>query len=153
MTGVQTCALPICFPVTIGFYRSDLTFKLLSYLGYGNLLRNTPNPGSRWWSTSLKNADSSDYTQAFIQNNCVNIFPLLAYQKIYQDFFRWPQWEKSNPSSYNVDYFTGDKPELVSTLPSVSNTSYWRSPTMFDLRYCNWNKDMLMGVLPNSQSR
>jgi len=22
---------------------------------------------------------------------------------------------------------------------------------MFDLRYCNWNKDMLMGVLPNSQ--
>jgi predicted RND superfamily exporter protein len=22
---------------------------------------------------------------------------------------------------------------------------------MFDLKYCNWNKDMLMGVLPNSQ--
>ena len=22
---------------------------------------------------------------------------------------------------------------------------------MFSLRYCNWNKDMLMGILPNSQ--
>lgn len=134
-----------------GFYRSDLAYKLLSYLGYGNFLRSTPSSGYRWWSTSLKNADSSDYTQAFIQNNCVNIFPLLAYQKIYQDFFRWSQWEKSNPSSYNVDYFTGDTPELVSSLPLLSDTSYWKSPTMFDLRYCNWNKDMLMGVLPNSQ--
>jgi hypothetical protein len=134
-----------------GFYRSDLTYKLLNYLGYGNFLRSIPSSGSRWWSTSLKNADSSDYTQAYIQNNCVNIFPLLAYQKIYQDFFRWPQWEKSNPSSYNVDYFTGDTPELVTNLPSLSNTSYWQSPTMFDLKYCNWNKDMLMGVLPNSQ--
>jgi hypothetical protein len=80
----------------------------------------------------------------------VNIFPLLAYQKIYQDFFRWSQWEKSNPSSYNVDYFTGVQPYLVSSLPSFSS-GYWKSDTMFDLKYCNWNKDMLMGVLPNSQ--
>ena len=32
-----------------------------------------------------------------------------------------------------------------------SNSEYWKSDTMFDLKYCNWNKDMLMGVLPNSQ--
>jgi hypothetical protein len=49
-----------------------------------------------------------------------------------------------------VDYFTGVSPSLVSTLPSVSS-GYWNSDTMFDLKYCNWNKDMLMGVLPNSQ--
>lgn len=135
-----------------GFYRSDLTYKLFSYLGYGNFLKSTPASGNRWWSTSLKNIeDSVNYTQQFIQNNCVNIFPLLAYQKIYQDFFRWSQWERSNPSSYNVDYYTGDSPELVTDLPPLSNSSYWKSPTMFDLRYCNWNKDMLMGVLPNSQ--
>jgi hypothetical protein len=136
-----------------GFNRGDLSFKLLSYLGYGNLLPTSPSSGSRWWSTSLKvETASSKYTQLFIQNNFVNVFPLLAYQKIYQDFFRWSQWENANPSSYNVDYFSGLSVELVSSssLPDASS-DYWKSDTMFDLKYCNWNKDMLMGVLPNSQ--
>ena len=124
---------------------------MLSYLGYGNFIRSAPSAGNRWWSTSLKSTDdSTNYTQQYIQNNVVNIFPLLAYQKIYQDFFRWSQWENSNPSSYNVDYFTGVTPSLVSSLPSA-DSDYWKSDTMFDLKYCNWNKDMLMGVLPNSQ--
>lgn len=128
-----------------------MCFKLLTYLGYGNLISILPPAGKRWWSTSLKNEDaSSNYTQAYVQNNYVNLFPLLAYQKIYQDFFRWSQWEKSNPSSYNVDYFTGVSPTLVDDLPA-SSSAYWDSDTMFDLKYCNWNKDMLMGVLPNSQ--
>lgn len=136
-----------------GFNRGDLSFKLLSYLGYGNLLPTTPSSGSRWWSTSLTNEGSaSNYTQQYIQNNYVNIFPLLTYQKIYQDFFRWSQWENANPSSYNVDYFSGLSVEFISasSLPDASS-DYWKSDTMFDLKYCNWNKDMLMGVLPNSQ--
>jgi hypothetical protein len=133
-----------------GFNRADLSYKLLSYLGYGNFLRTPPSSGSRWWSTSLTNETSSSYTQRYIQNNYVNLFPLLAYQKIYQDFFRWSQWEKSNPSSYNVDYYTGVDSSLVSSVPSW-DSGYWTSNTMFDLKYCNWNKDMLMGVLPNSQ--
>lgn len=133
-----------------GFSRGDLAFKLFSYLGYGNVVGTPPSSGQRWWSTSLKNENSSPYTQAYIQNNVVNIFPLLAYQKIYQDFFRWSQWENSNPSSYNVDYFTGTSYTLISDMPAASS-SYWKSDTMFDLKYCNWNKDMLMGVLPNSQ--
>lgn len=133
-----------------GFNRSDLAYKLLSYLGYGNFIQTAPQSSGRWWSTSLKNESSSSYTQAYIQNNYVNLFPLLAYQKIYQDFFRWSQWESGNPSSYNVDYYSGVSSSLVSALPS-SDSDYWKSDTMFDLRYCNWNKDMLMGVLPNSQ--
>lgn len=132
-----------------GFHRSDLSFKLLNYLGYGNFI-STVTAG-RWWSTSLKNTDDgANYTQQYIQNNYVNLFPLLAYQKIYQDFFRWSQWEKANPSSYNVDYFDGTSPSLFSSMPAASS-EYWKSDTMFDLKYCNWNKDMLMGVLPNSQ--
>lgn len=133
-----------------GFGRSDLSYKLLSYLGYGNIIKDKPSSSVRWWSTSLVSGSSGNYTQNYIQNNTVNIFPLLAYQKIYQDFFRWSQWEKSNPSSYNVDYFTGVQPSLVSSLPS-SSSGFWKSDTMFDLKYCNWNKDMLMGILPNSQ--
>lgn len=134
-----------------GFSRADLSFKLLNYLGYGNFVKEKPSSGSRWWSTSLKNTgDAAGYTQQYIQNNYVNIFPILTYQKIYQDFFRWSQWENANPSSYNVDYFTGQYPAFYSTFPS-SDSDYWKSDTMFDLKYCNWNKDMLMGVLPNSQ--
>lgn len=143
-----------------GFYRADLAYKLLSYLGYGNIVSTAPSSSNRWWSTSLKyipssssspsSSPSSSYTQRYIQSTVVNVFPLLAYQKIYQDFFRWSQWEKSNPSSYNVDYYTGTSPYLVSSLSDV-NPDYWKSDTMFDLKYCNWNKDMLMGVLPNSQ--
>lgn len=136
-----------------GFYRGDLSYKLLNYLGYGNIISTKPASGNRWWSTSLKNSDDSvNYTQMYVQNVYVNIFPLLAYQKIYQDFFRWSQWENSNPSSYNVDYFTGISPTLIpsSDVPSAGS-DYWKSDTMFDLKYCNWNKDMLMGVLPNSQ--
>lgn len=133
-----------------GFSRADLSFKLLNYLGYGNICLDAKSESNRWWSTSLKGGSSSFYTQQYIQDNYVNLFPLLAYQKIYQDFFRWSQWENSNPSSYNVDYFTGISPLLIQTFPDASD-SYWKSPTMFDLKYCNWNKDMLMGVLPNSQ--
>lgn len=139
------------FKNMFGFSRADLSYKLLSYLGYGNFISTAPSGDIRWWSTSLKKNDaSSNYTQLYIQNNYVNIFPLLAYQKIYQDFFRWSQWENANPSSYNVDYFAGTSPSLVSSLPAF-DTAYWKSDTMFDLKYCNWNKDMLMGVLPNSQ--
>lgn len=138
------------FKNMFGFGRSDLAYKLLSYLGYGNIIKHKIPSSTRWWSTSLVSGSSDNYTQNYIQNNTVNIFPLLAYQKIYQDFFRWSQWEKANPSSYNVDYFTGVQPSLVSSLPAASS-DYWKSDTMFDLKYCNWNKDMLMGVLPNSQ--
>ena len=74
-----------------GFSRSDASFKLLSYLGYGNIVKDLPSSGNRWWSTSLEYDSSlpgSQYTQRYIQNNFVTLFPLLTYQKIYQDFFR-----------------------------------------------------------------
>nr|DAJ58299.1 MAG TPA: Major capsid protein [Microviridae sp.] len=138
------------FKNMFGFSRSDCSYKLLSYLGYGNIVRSSPSTGNRWWSTSLVHEANGPYTQLYVQNTVVNIFPLLAYQKIYQDFFRWSQWEKANPSSYNVDYYTGTTPDFISALPTY-DAAYWKSDTMFDLKYCNWNKDMLMGVLPNSQ--
>lgn len=151
--GTITPSNPNAYKNMFGFSRGDLCFKLLSYLGYGNIISTKVSSGYRWWSTSLKNDDSpTGYTQQYIQNTIVNLFPVLAYQKIYQDFFRWSQWEKTNPSSYNVDYFTGVSPYLVdsSGIPPASS-DFWKSDTIFDLKYCNWNKDMLMGVLPNSQ--
>lgn len=147
------------------FNRADLSYKLLSYLGYGNVVADyhacpdLPNTVIQtpkyWYSTSIQSVNAGigeDYGQTFYRNMVVNAFPLLAYQKIYQDFFRWSQWEKANPMTYNVDYYDGSQAELVDTssMPTAGD-SYWNNPTMFDLRYCNWNKDLLMGVLPNSQ--
>ena len=67
----------------------------------------------------MVSGSSGNYSQNYVQNTVVNVFPILAYQKIYQDFFRWSQWEKSNPSSYNVDYFDGVSPLLISDLPAA----------------------------------
>ena len=81
-------------------------------------------------------------------------FSLLAYQKIYQDFCRWSQWENADPTSYNVDYYDGSGNLFGAsgiTSSILGSSDYWERDNMFSLRYCNWNKDMFMGILPNSQ--
>lgn len=141
-----------------GYNRGDVNFKLLNYLNYGNVVNsNSSNVGTsanRWWNASFTSAGVSTYSQKFKNNNAVSLFPLLAYQKIYQDFFRWSQWENSDPTAYNVDYYNGSgnlfgSSGLSAAVPASSD--YWKRDNMFSLRYCNWNKDMFMGLLPNSQ--
>ena len=94
-----------------GYNRGDVNFKLLSYLNYGNIVKpSAPSIGStanRWWNTSFTTAGVQNYSQKYLNNNVVSLFPLLAYQKIYQDFFRWSQWETADPTAYNVDYYSG----------------------------------------------
>lgn len=153
-----TVSVPSGFGNIFGYNRGDTSHKLLSYLNYGNFL----NPSSsevgssanRWWNTSFTTSGVQNYSQKYLNNNAVSLFPLLAYQKIYQDFFRWSQWENSDPTAYNVDYYAGygnlfGPSGVSSSIPS--NNSYWKRDNMFSLRYCNWNKDMFMGILPDSQ--
>jgi hypothetical protein len=98
-------------------------------------------------------ANNSSYSQRYNVNLAVNLFPLAAYQKIYQDFFRWSQWENADPTSYNFDWYQGSGNlfgvGLSSSIPS--NSVYWKRDNLFSLRYANWNKDKFMGILPNSQ--
>lgn len=130
-----------------GFSRGSLGFKLLAYLGYGSVDRGTSTGwGVSQWSTSV---GTERFDTSFAQNRLTNILPILAYQKIYQDFFRWEQWENADPTTYNVDYYDGT-PGNFSTVPQPTD-DYWKSPTMLDLRYCNYQKDMFMGVLPETQ--
>ena len=127
-----------------GFDRSDLAYKLMQYLRVGNTGRSSSNFG-----TSVPVSDTS-YTQSFRFNLNLSIFPFLAYKKFCQDYFRYSQWQKSSPYLWNIDYYTGSQTQLFSTIPTSSNP-YWNNNTMFDLEYCNWNKDLFMGVLPDSQ--
>lgn len=130
-----------------GFSRGSLGFKLLAYLGYGSVDRGTSTGwGVSQWSTSV---GSEYFNTSFAQNRLVNVLPILAYQKIYQDFFRWEQWENADPTTYNVDYYDG-APGNFTSIPTATD-DYYKSPTMLDLRYCNYQKDMFMGVLPETQ--
>lgn len=128
-----------------GFDRSDLSYKLFQYLRFGN-----SNSGSKKnYGTSVPLSDTS-YSQRFRFNLNLSIFPLLAYKKFCQDYFRYSQWQDSSPYLWNIDYYTGTSQQLFTTIPS-SGDSYWKGNTMFDLEYCNWNKDIFMGVLPDTQ--
>lgn len=130
-----------------GFSRGSLGFKLLTYLGYGSVDRGTDESFEvSQWSTSV---GTEYFNTSFVQNRLVNIFPILTYQKLYQDFFRWEQWENADPTTYNVDYYDGS-PGSFTVIP-VATDDYYKSPTMLDLRYCNYQKDMFMGVLPETQ--
>lgn len=120
-----------------GFNRAALSCKLLQYLGYGD------------YSPFLDNS-----TGGFNYNPQMNVFGLLAYQKIYSDFYRDQQWEYPAPSTFNVDYMTGTGPNENSMqvpIPTASTNSFFQNYTLFDLRYVNWNKDLYHGILPNAQ--
>lgn len=153
----QTVSVPSGSGNIFGYNRGDVNAKLLFYLNYGNFVDGGVSVGSstdRWWNTSFTTTGVHNYSQKYLNNNAVSLFPLLAYQKIYQDFYRWSQWENADPTSYNVDYYVGSGnlfgPSGLSSSIPASN-AYWKRDNMFSLRYCNWNKDMFMGILPNSQ--
>lgn len=150
--------VPPDFGNIFDYSRGDTSFKLLSYLNYGNLVdpnnRGIGTDENRWWNTSFTSSTVQNYSQKYENRNAVSLFPLLAYQKIYQDFFRWSQWENADPTSYNVDYYSGSgnlfgNTGIHGSIPH--SNAYWKRDNMFSLRYCNWNKDMFMGILPNSQ--
>ena len=129
-----------------GFDRADLSYKLLHYLRFGNA--NNSNSDKNF-GTSVSFSDAS-YSQLYRFDLHLSVFPLLAYKKFCQDYFRYSQWQESSPYLWNIDYYTGVQQNLFSPVPAQGD-SYWNNTTMFDLEYCNWNKDMFMGVLPDTQ--
>lgn len=128
-----------------GFKRSNLATKLMSYLGYGQ-----PN-FEHYYTTDSKPSTFGNrlFYQSQLATSLPNVcvYPLLAYQKIYADFFRYTQWERSNPSTFNVDWMTGNGDTELKSSQFADFSGY----TMFDLRYCNYQKDLFHGVLPNAQ--
>lgn len=128
-----------------GFDRSDLSYKLMQYLRVGN----ANDSSTKNYGTSVA-YNTAGYSQKYRFNLNISVFSFLAYKKFCQDYFRYSQWQNSSPYLWNIDYYTGTRQNLFSSLPS-SGDKYWNSNTMFDLEYCNWNKDLFMGVLPDSQ--
>lgn len=122
---------------TFGFFRSTMTCRLLEYLGYGDFSPYDPNGATKttWEKSPMK------------YNLSLSPFPLLAYQKIYADYNRYTQWEKTNPSTFNLDYITGNGDLNL----NLSVSGILDSFNLFDVRYSNWQKDLFHGVLPVAQ--
>lgn len=120
-----------------GFFRSTMTCRLLEYLGYGNFHPYDPNGSQKWtWEK-----------HPMLNNLALSPFPLMVYQKIYADFNRYTQWERTNPSTFNMNYLTGNGDlNLDLTVSGFTDTF-----NFLDLRYSNWQKDLFHGVLPVAQ--
>lgn len=114
--------------------------KILDLLGYGSFLAasNVSKKAITKAYLGLDDVDDTANPLVYKSSQVVNLLPLLAYQKVYYDFFSVSQWEKHLAYSYNVDYWNG-----TSQLTVV--------PDMLKLRYANYPKDYFMGILPNSQ--
>lgn len=120
------------FRNAFGYKRGELSAKLLMYLGYGD-----------FYPKSTSETPQDGMLKAFKASP----WRLLAYQKIYQDWYRNTQWENARPETCNIDYIDGSAESLQIPVADID----YSKVNMFDLQYANWNKDMFMGVLPNSQ--
>ena len=114
--------------------------KILDMLGYGSFLSGSNTAKAAITKAYLGLTSVADASNPLIYSfsQTVNLLPLLAYQKIYYDFFSESQWEKHLAYSYNVDYWDG-KSQLS------------LAPEMLQIRYANYPKDYFMGMLPSSQ--
>lgn len=114
--------------------------KILDMLGYGSFLSSSNTAKAAITKAYLGLASVTDASNPLVYSvsQTVNLLPLLAYQKIYYDFFSESQWEKHLAYSYNVDYWDGK-----SQIPLA--------PEMLQIRYANYPKDYFMGMLPSSQ--
>lgn len=107
---------------------ADQFIKLAQYLGYGDY--------TQFKKQAFSNND---------RNRSYSPFPLLAYQKVYQDYYRNQQWERASPQSFNIDYATGEM-----TIPTDLYQSNIDS-SMLTMRYANFKKDYFFGLLPQPQ--
>lgn len=114
--------------------------KVLDMLGYGSFIASSNTAKAAITKAYLGRDSVPDVDNPLVcgVSQTVNILPLLAYQKIYYDFFSESQWEKHLAYAYNVDYWDG-KSQLT------------LAPEMLQLRYANYPKDYFMGILPSSQ--
>lgn len=127
-----------------GYNRGAMSAKLMNHLGYtyfsidnitdavGSL---NPSKSKQYWGPRY-----------------LSLYPLLAYQCIYYNMFRNSQWQDNVPYNYNVDYLSQNA--LVSfDLSSTSSEwqEYWDNPTLFDLQYANYPKDLFFGFFPDAQ--
>ena len=122
-----------------GLNRGALSAKLSNHLGYGYL-------SMEFIRSIVDDLGSSD---PLITPQYLSLYPWLAYQCVYYKFYRNSQWEDNQPYNYNVDYL--DTSGIFSVDAGSNPNNYWDNPTLFDLRYTNYPRDLFFGIFPDAQ--
>jgi hypothetical protein len=131
-----------------GFNTASLSAKLLMMLRYGNFVSDFVDATLYGNSFGLS-SDPNFSLRAYNSSYALNILPIAAYQKIYADHFRFSQWEKNEPYTYNFDWYSGGN--VFASIGLNQVREYVEKNNLLTLRYANWPKDLFMGVMPNSQ--
>lgn len=124
----------------LGYSFSNGAFRLLNLLEYGVTCDGEMVDYSKL-STPLNGISYSKNPSSKGLTCTPNPFRLFAYQRIYNDFYRNQQWEKSDVFSFNCDY-AQDDPHLDLTLDAIEAAC--------TLRYRQWPKDWLTSSIPSA---
>lgn len=144
-------------------YRYVATSKLLNALGYGNFSKvithdvflnfsqHVKEVGSTFSAETFKNSKYSlKFDLSLSHSPNLSIFPLLAYHKIVNDFYRLRNWQSYQSWTSNIDYLTPTSSlDIMNQFQETDFTNL--SFTMFDLEYSNLPIDYFTGVLPRAQ--
>lgn len=154
MDNEQSAFSPSTDPSTVGKVQPFVTLQEFFLLQGLASSAGTDICGQDSSAQTLKLLSYLNYPTSDIANNVnvpINVFPILAYQKIYYDYYRFEQWEKADPRIWNVDYFSGvsSSTTLYNNFSDLIENEPLNNP--FTLRYCNWKKDLFMGILPRAQ--
>lgn len=116
-----------------GLRTFNTSCQLLSLLGYGDWLN----------YIDIGNIEETPN---------MSVFRLLAYQKIYQDFYRNDQWEELCPQAFNVDYLLPSSPRVpLIDMVNEKNHHFFSYASFLSMKYANYPKDIFTGVLPKAQ--
>lgn len=128
-----------------GFNYFDGAFKLLNMLGYGNTSKGGYHSykflsdGSHYLPGNAA-TDFENTSRLLVKFPCaVSPFRLLAYQKIFNDFYRVQVWSPADVRSFNIDDFANN------TNLSISKEV---AATFCQMRYRPYSKDWLTSMKP-----
>ena len=149
-----------------GSYRYVLTARLLTSLGYGNFdgfatfdviaklkaYASDPTSASSWSAAAfLKNTIYGFGTPPHLtESPNLSVFPLLAYHRIVNDYYKYRQWQPLEPWTYNIDYLTPSSVMSIDTLIK-DDILYSGVTSLFDMEFSNLPLDYFLGVLPSPQ--
>lgn len=117
------------------------TLRLLDRLGYGNYYFLAME---RWFNNDMSNPNvdvSANIDGTLTGYEPTNFFGLLAYQKVYYDYYRNPKYEKCLTSAYNIDNMRGGL--------QSANTVSTDSLEIFKVHYAWSKKDYFTNVQPS----
>lgn len=128
-----------------GFPYKNGAYKLLNMLGYGNTIKGGFNSydfliGSSHYSHDQLNG-KSDVNSSKISNFpcAVSPFRLLAYQKIFNDFYRVQDWTPADVRSFNIDDYANNTELVIDKDVAVK---------FCQMRYRPYSKDWLTSMKP-----